>query len=370
MQSSKEIMKKLLNKVRRKNSQPQSTRITTETIAEHRERILAGGRRFKYPVQYARHKLVFNAIIITVITLIALIGVGYWQLYPAQNTSDFMYRVTRVLPVPVAKIDGQPVLYSDYLMKYRSSIHYLESKERVNLTTEDGKRQSDFVKSQAMDDALADAYATKLAKERNVTVSDAELQTYLKQQRTSTDGEVSESTYDAVILDYYGWSPQEYEHAMKTKLLRQKVAFAVDDDATAVSKTVGDTIAKGQTDLKLVTEEVNKTAKVQVVYGNLGFVPKSNQDGGLAEAAAKLKKGEVSGVIKSTTGEGYYYIRLIDSNETQVNYEYVHVPLTKFAKQLEQAKSGDKVKQYVSIPKVTTTPASPTDAATPATNTK
>jgi hypothetical protein len=357
MQSNKEIMKKLLNKIRRKQTTPDSSRITTETIAEHRERILAGGRRFKYPVQYARHRLVFNAIIISIVTLIALIGVGYWQLYHAQNTSDFMYRVTRVLPVPVAKIDGQPVLYSDYLMKYRSSIHYLESKERVNLKTEDGKRQSDFVKSQAMEDALADAYAVKLAKQNNVTVTDAELQTFLTQQRSSTDGEVSEATYDAVILDYYGWSPQEYQHAMRTKLLRQKVSFVVDADAQSVLKTVGTTITAGNTDLKSVTEAVNLTAKVQVVYGALGWVPKTNQDGGLAAAATKLQKGAISTVIKSTTGEGYYFIKLIDSNDTQVNYEYVHVPLTTFMKQLQAVKDQKKVQEFITIPVVSITPA-------------
>lgn len=355
--NNREIMKKLLNKIRKKPAQPESTRITTETIAQHRERILAGGRRFKYPVQYARHKLVFNAIIITIATLIVLVGVGYWQLYPAQNTSDFMYRVTRVLPLPVAKIDGQPVLYSDYLMKYRSSIHYLETKERVNLKTEDGKRQSDFVKSQAMDDSLADAYAVKLAKEHNIAVTDAELQMYLKQQRNSTDGEVTEATYDAVILDYYGWSPDEYQHAMKTKLLRQKVAFAIDADADAVSKTVGATITAGNTDLRSVAETVNKTAKVQVVYGALGWVPKTNQDGGLAEAAAKMTKGQISPVIKSTTGEGYYYIKLLDINDTQVNYEYVHIPLTVFMKQLQAVKDQNKVQEFITIPKVTTTPA-------------
>lgn len=358
MRSNKEIMKKLLNKLPRpgKKSLPESARITTETIAEHRERILAGGRRFKYPVQYARHRLVFNAIIITIATLIVLVGVGIWQLYSVQNTSDFMYRVTRVLPIPVAKIDGQPVLYSDYLMKYRSSIHYLQSKERVNLKTEDGKRQSDFVKSQAMEDSLADAYATKLAKEHNVTVTDVELQTFLKQQRSSTDGEVSEATYDAVILDYYGWSPEEYAHAMQTKLLRQKVSFAIDTVADSLSKTVGSTIAAGNTDLKSVAEVVNKTAHVQVVYGALGWVPKSNQDGGLSATAATLKKGTVSSVIKSTTGEGYYYIKLLDSNDTQVNYEYVHIPLTVFTKQLQVVKDQHKLQKFITIPEVTTTP--------------
>lgn len=354
--STKEIMKKLLSRIRKKTALPESARITTETIAQHRERILAGGRRFKYPVQYARHKLVFNAIIITIATLIVLVGVGYWQLYPAQNTSDFMYRVTRVLPVSVAKIDGQPVRYSDYLMKYRSSIHYLETKERVNLKTEDGKRQSDFVKSQAMDDSLADAYAMKLAKDNNVTVTDAELQTFLKQQRGSDGSDaVSVATYDAVILDYYGWSPEEYQHAMKTKLLRQKVSFAVDADADAVSKQVGEVITSGNTDLKAVTDLVNKTAKVKVVYGALGWVPKTNQDGGLAQEAAKLKKGAISPVIKSTTGEGYYYLKLLDSNDTQVNYEYVHIPLTVFMKRLQAVKDQKKVQEFIKITEVDTT---------------
>jgi len=348
-------MKKLLNKIRRKPTGEETSRITTETIAAHRERILAGGRRFKYPVQYARHKLVINAIIITIATLLVLVGVGYWQLYPAQNTSDFIYRVTRVLPLPVASIDGQPVRYSDYLMKYRSSIHYLQDKERVNLKTEDGKRQSDFVKQQAMDDALADAYAIKLAKENNVSVTAAELETYLKQQRSSSDGDVSEVTYDAVILDYYGWSPEEYRHAMETKLLRQKVTFAVDQKAKSVSDEVGKRVAPGNVDMKVIADEVSKSSNIQVVYGALGFVPKSNQDGGLAAAATKLQKGEISDVIKSATGEGYYYVKLIDVNDTQVNYEYVHIPLTAFSRQFVAAKDGKKVTEYIKVPEVTAT---------------
>ena len=347
-------MKKILNKIRRKPTVVDSSRITTETIAQHRERILAGGRRFKYPVQYARHRLVFNAIIISIATLLVLLGVGYWQLYSVQNTSDFMYRVTRVLPLPVATIDGTQVRYSDYLMKYRSSIHYLETKERVNLASEDGKRQSDFVKQQAMADALADAYAMKLAKENNVTVSDADLETYLKQQRSSADGEVSEATYDAVILDYYGWSPDEYRHAMETKLLRQKVGFVVDTQADAATKAVGALITGGNTDLKSVVETTNKTSSVQVVYGALGWVPKTNQDGGLATAAAKLTVGQISPVVKSTTGEGYYYVKLIEINDKQVNYEYAHVPLTTFTRQLEAIKDTTKVKEFVTIPKVAT----------------
>lgn len=343
-------MKKLLNKLRRRPQVEESTRITTETIAQHREKILAGGRRFKYPVQYARHRLVFNAIIIGVAVIILSAAFGWWQLYLAQNTSDFMYRVTKVIPLPVASVDGQTVLYSDYLMKYRSSVHYLEGKEQVNLNTEDGKRQSDFVKQQAMQDSIADAYATKLAKQNNLSVTDAELETFLKSQRNSSDGVVSESTYDAVVLDYYGWSPDEYRHAMKEKLLRQKVSYAIDASALTTSEAVGRAVTANN-DLKAIADSINTTATTPVVYEALGWVPRTNQDGGLALAAAKLRAGEVSTVVKSTTGDGYYFVKLNDGNDTQVNYDYIHIPLTTFTGAVAKLNPT----KYITIPDVTPT---------------
>jgi hypothetical protein len=186
---------KKLSKLGFKKKQPKAPvgRITTDTLAHHRQQVLAGGRKFKYPVQYARNKLVINAIIIIAASVIILLGVGYWLLYQAQNTSDFMYRVTKVAPVPVAEVDGTQVRYSEYLMKFRSNLHYLVQKEQVDINTEDGKRQVEFIKNQAMDDSIADAFAAKIAREKNLTVTDGELQAYVKQQRQSNDGdEVSE----------------------------------------------------------------------------------------------------------------------------------------------------------------------------------
>lgn len=350
-------MKKTINKLRRKQEPQQpAARITTDTLAEHRERILAGGRRFKYPVQYARHRLVFNAILIGIGAIILLVAVTWWQLYIVQNTSDFMYRVTRVVPVPVASVDGAQVRYSDYLMKYRSSIHYLVEKERLNLSTDDGKRQSDFVKTEAMNDAVADAYAAKLAREHDVTVSDVELEEFLKQQRVSADGEVSQATYDAVILDYYGWGPGEYREAMRSKLLRQKVAYEIDETAKNTSSAVSERIKAGQTDLKVLSDALNKEKEGRVTFGALGWLPKSNQDGGVTAAASKLKDGQVSGMIRSTSGEGYYFVRLLEINDEQVNYEYIQIPLTTLSEQLRQAQAAEgRVSTFITLPSIETT---------------
>lgn len=348
-------MKKVLNKLRRNKQPAQPQRITNETIAEHRERILAGGRRFKYPVQYARHKLVFNAIIISVAALVLLVGLFWWLLYVAQNTSEVVYRLTRVIPVPAARVDGEYVRYSDYLMKYRSSIHYLENKERVNLGTEDGKRQADFVKNQAMQDSVADAYAAKIAREQNITVTDAELETFLLQQRSSPDGDTSEATYDAVILDYYGWSNDEYRDAMRAKLLRQKVAYAIDENAKRESDSIATMIKGGSTDLAALSEQLKAGDMPDVEYGAFTLLPRANRDGGLTAATAKLEVGQVSDAIRTTNGDGYYFTRVLEINDAQISYEYIQVPLATFEKQLAEIIARDGgVNEFIAIPELVT----------------
>ncbi len=347
-------MKKILSKLRPKKTEVPAGRITTDTIAEHREQVLAGGRKFKYPVQYARHRLVINAIIIGVAALLLLVGLGWWQLYSAQNTSEFMYRVTKVIPVPVASVDGQAVAYSDYLMKYRSAIHYLIEKEQVNVSSEDGRRQQNFHKRQAMDAAISDAYALKLARELGIVVSDSDIEAFLIDERASNEG-VSEATYNAVIRDYYDWSPEEYRYVVKNKLLVQKVAFAIDDKARQTAEAVTAKVKSGVTDLGQVVAQVNQQAVTQAEYRQAVWVPRSNQDRGVTAAAAKLQKGQISSVIQASTGNGYYFVKLIDSNDTQVQYETVFIPLSEFQKRLSQVKTAEGgVTEYIRIDDITT----------------
>jgi len=342
-------MKKLINKFAKKKTEEGSPlRITNDTVAKHREKVLAEGRRFKYPVQYARHHLVRNAIIISLAAIVMLLIFGWWRLYIVQDTNTFMYRVTRVLPLSVASVDGQPVPYSDYLMKFRSSIHYLEQKEQVSLNTDDGRRQADFIKEQAMQDSIADAYAVKLAKENKITVSDVELEAFLKQQRQSSDGEVSQQTYDAVIKDYYDWSPDEYRLTTGNKLLRQKVAYHIDNDANKLADITSTSVNK-KSDLKSIVDSSKGVNGLLPVYGKSGWVPRSNQDGGLSLAALKLKVDQVSDVIKSSNGDGYYFVKLIGKNDTQVNYEYIQIPLTKFDNDLRDIEKAGKIHRYITI---------------------
>src|SRR5687768_1018153 len=162
-------MKKLIPKFKKQSvADEKPSRITNETVAEHREQILAGGRKFKYPVQYAKHKLVLNSLIIALSAIVLLFGLCWYLLYHAQLNTKFMYRLTQLVPVPVANVDGENVRYSEYLKKYRSDIFSLVQQEQINLNSSDGKRQSEYYKRRELDSAIREAYVNKLAHERKI----------------------------------------------------------------------------------------------------------------------------------------------------------------------------------------------------------
>lgn len=323
------------------------TRITNETVAEHRERILAGGRRFKYPMQYARHRLVVTTIVITLVAFLVILLVGWWQLYPAQNTSTFLYRVTRVVPLPVASVDGEAVKYGDYLMYYNSSAHYLKQSEQVNLASKD---ENDHIKRKSMDIAVANAYAQKLARELNISVSQARIDQVTDDDRNTSTGRISQETYDASALSILGWSPSEYRHDTKSRLIRQDVAYAIDASAKQQQEKATQLI---QADKAIAFDALAKAlggeGPAKVTTAMSGLVPQTNQDGGLTTAAMALQPGVVSSPIRTSAGDGYYFVKLIEKTATQVNYAYLRIPLTEFNKRLDALKKEDKVKEFITI---------------------
>ncbi len=350
----REQMKKLrLSKKKHSETADTPNRITNETVAEHRERILAGGRRFKYPVQYARHRLVINTIVISLVTLIAAAIIIWWQLYPQQNTSTFFYRITRVLPVPVAKIDGQTVPYSDYLIGFRSQEHYLQFKEGVDLYSKENKSQLDWIKRQALNDAIADSYAAKLAAKDGITITNNQINDAMKHQRQSRDGITSQEAYDAIVLDHFNWTPGEAREVTTRKLLRQEVAYRIDTIASKQRDAVVEKL-KTESDFDKVAAAVAPVGNARVQPGISPLVPSNNQDGGLAETSSKLAVGQVSLPFRSTTGDGYYIVKLLQKdNNARLSYAYIKIPLTVFSDQLEKVKSErSKISEYISIPQV------------------
>ncbi len=342
------MVKRLVRKIKNKDEEAeklQASRITNETVAEHREQILAGGRKFKYPIQYARHRLLINSIIVFIIAVVFAVVFLWSQLYLTQSTGNFFYRVTQLVPLPVATVNGQAVPYSDYLMEYRSSIHWLQQKSSgFSTNSADSKRQSEHFKRQSLNQAIENAYAEKLAKENSIKVSDKDIDTFIDQTIKRSNRNLTRQSYEAVLSDSYGVSPSEYRTIVKYAITKQKVSFAIDKKAKQQIEAAQNDLVAGKT-----FEEVAAKYSDDPALEVIGFVAKNNQDQGLAEAASKLQVGQASKFIKGS--DGYYIVKLIEAKGDQVRYVRIKVGLTEFDKSLSSLKKEGKVNEYISVEK-------------------
>ena len=96
-------------------------RITNETVAEHREEVLGSARKFIYPLQHSLKKIVTISAAIFVALTVGFILYCLLALYRFDATSTFIYRVSQVIPFPVAKVGSNFVAYENYLFELR---HY------------------------------------------------------------------------------------------------------------------------------------------------------------------------------------------------------------------------------------------------------
>lgn len=342
-------MKRIINKLsrRRKAEEPDAVqRITNETVAEHRERILAGGRKFKYPVQVAKHRLVITSVAIGVAVLVLLVVLTWYQLYVAQNTSSFMYRVTQLIPLDVASVDGKGVRYSDYLKKYRSSIHYLQQQNSINLNSEDGHRQAEFIKRRELESAERDAFAAKLAAQKNISVSNKEVDAFISKDLDAK--RVSKEAYERTVLkSFYDWSLDDYRGIVKTELLKRKVSFEIDVTA---KQTINALKAKlnGGADFATVARESSEDLATKANGGDIGALPVDNQDpNGLISAAKRLSPNQISSVV--TGSDGYYLIKLIEKSDSSIRYAQIKIGLHAFDEQFAALQKANKIKEYIKL---------------------
>lgn len=211
-------------------------RITNETVAEHREHVLKGARKYKYPLQHSKHRIV---IISTVLLIAAVVGFFVYTslaLYKFQSTSAFTYRVTQVIPFPVARAGGHFVAYENYLFEMRRYEHYYQSQQRVDFDSKSGKDQLASYKPKAMDEVVQAAYVKQLAAQNHVGVSNADVNDAL--QSLQAQNQSSQQELAEVTNKFFGWSLADLKREIRQELLAQKVAAKLDTTTQAKAADV------------------------------------------------------------------------------------------------------------------------------------
>lgn len=348
MKNFKEKRKSLKKKILKKSNtqETQVAKITNTTLEEQRKEILNKGKKFKYPVQYSKNRLVGNALIIALVILITGSGLLWYQLYKAQNTGEFIYRFTTVIPFPVANVDGENALYRDYLMEYRANMQIANAKKDEIESANNVKALSVLNKNKAMKNAIANAYAQKKAREMGISVSEKEIDEAFDAQRKTQNTELTESALYKIAADNYGLSPSEYRRMfIELPLLRRKVTAEIDKNAAKTRDEVVKYLNDNSNDFSKAAEHFGD----KIEYNKPGKVRKTNIDGGRSKVASQLNVGEVSKPFISNAGDGYYIVKLIEKNDNEISYESIKIKFTEFNSQLEKLEKEGKVKKYIKV---------------------
>lgn len=329
-------------------------RITNETVAEHREEVLKGARRFKYPLEHSKHKIIVVSASLLITALVAFFIGTTISLYKFESTSGFMYHMTQVVPFPVAKVGKRYVAYENYLFELRRYIHYYHTQQQVDFTSKSGKFQLETYKPKAMQKIVDNVYIKELAQEHNISVSDDEVRDALGmlrvQNRLSSDKELA-----SVIHRFYDWSIDDLKRELQQELLAQKVAAALDIQTSAKAADVLKQLKAGGDFAALA----GQYSEDQATKGNGGQYGDTAIAAGSQEVSpviirelTRLKSGEISSII--TTPTSFEIVKLLGV-DTSGKFKAAHIELRfKDISTYTNARSKKTiVKYYITIPEST-----------------
>lgn len=323
-----------------------SDRVTTKTIEEHREDVLKRGKKFRYPIQYAKHHLVLIAISIGVIVTVGF-AVGLWGvLYVAQDTGDISFRVTQILPLPVAKVDGEMVRYGDFLIFYRSSIRPIERQNGVLDDSDDARMIRNHYKRMALDEAGKYVFARRLARELGISVSREEVEALSREYRMVNGVEKDRTSFLKIVYDNFGLREHEYYRLIEMSALRRKVAAAIDTQANELAESVAAELRANGGNFFTLSEDLAGKVNVETLTAAEG---EFTLDGGRAEVARGLEVGGISDKIVSKNGNGYYFVKLVSREGGVIEYVSVEIPFTEFERRFAELSSNGKIREFIRI---------------------
>ncbi len=276
-------------------------RITNETVAEHREEILGSARKYIYPLQHSRDRILKVSVALFVTAIVAFFAYCGLALYKFQSTSTFIYEVTRVIPFPIAKVGNSIVSYESYLFELRHLTHYYETQQNENFHNKADSGHLDKLKQDSLLKVTNDAYAKQLAARNNISVSNREVDDQIDLVKSQNRLGSTDQMLGDVLKQFWGWSIVDFKRELKSQLLAQKVASVLDarthDRANSALAQI-----QGGADFGAVAAKESDDPLTKDKGGQYpAAISKSSRDvpPAIVDALFRLSPGQVSGIINS-----------------------------------------------------------------------
>ncbi len=298
----KKKLKKLIKREKEEPKEPENVpRVTTDTLSAHREKVLSDARKYKLPLSHSKRRIVMVSVVLSAVFIVGFFVSVSLALYRFDNTSGFIYRVTQVIPFPVARQGSSFISYEKYLFELRHTMHYYQAQEGLDFSSEEGQALLADEKKKALEKVINDAYIKMLAGENNITVTEEEVDQQIELQRQQNRLGNSEEVLEGVLRDFWGWTINDFRRSLKTQLLERKVVSHLDEQTHQHAQTVLGSLSGG-TDFAAVAKEHSDDLATKDDGGEFGFpIERTNRDipAQTVNALYGLSKGEISDIINT-----------------------------------------------------------------------
>ncbi|MDB5163789.1 MAG: Peptidylprolyl isomerase [Candidatus Saccharibacteria bacterium] len=332
-----------------KEAAENAPRITNETVAEHREEVLSSARKYIYPLQHSKHKIVLISTALFIATVVFFMTYCTLALYRLQNTSTFMYRVTQVLPFPVAKAGKDFVAYENYLFELRHYMHYYQTQQKLDFASDSGKQQLADFKKRALQKVINDTYIKELAKKNKVSISNQVVDDQITIVRNQNRLGGSDQAFEDVLKDYWGWSADDFKRSLKQQLLAQKLVSKLD---TQTHQRADAALAElnGGADFSALAKKYSDDVGTKDSGGEISIlIDKSSRDVLVqtTDQLFKLKPGQTSGIID--IGYGLEIVKVLENNGDKVRASHIVFNFKDISTYLNTTKDKQKARLYIKL---------------------
>ncbi len=327
-------------------------KITTETIGEHREQVLSGARKYIYPLQHSKHRIIVITSTIIIFTILAFLIYCTAALYRLYQYNTFLYRVTQVVPFPIARTGGTYINYENYLFELRHYIHYYENHQQ-NLFG--GQAQIDQFRKQALNDVVNNAYVKILADKNKVKVSEKDVDGRIAAVRNQNRLGSNDKVFADVLRDYWGWSIADFKRSLKEQMLSNAVAAKLDTTAQARAEEALAHIRSGE-DFGDVTKR-SSDASDKGSGGDYGFgITRNNPNipPEVIDKLFKLQPGQTSDIILASRTDvsrpNTLEILKVNGNDgSTVTAQHMSFNIKDVSSYIDELKKKQPVKTYVHL---------------------
>lgn len=324
-------------------------RITNETVAEHREQVLSSARKYILPLQHSRKQVVTITTTLAVVGVVSFFTYCALALYKFHSDSLFIYRVTQVIPFPVAKAGSNFVAYENYLFELRRYEHYYKTQQDTDLKSQQNKGQLVAFQKKALDKVITDAYVKQLAAKNNISVSNQELNAAVDLVRSQNRLGGSDKVFSDVLKEYWGWSEDDFRRSLKAELLSQKVVSTLDTDSYQRAHTALAALQSGQ-DFAAVAKQYSDDPVSKNNGGEYGYPidrTTRNVSAQTVDALFKLKPGQYSDIVNA--GTSLEIVKCIEVNGDKVRAAHIVFSFKDISVYVNDLRDKSKAQAYIQV---------------------